>query len=66
MSSSAPVGTRKLGEDLRAHGIALIDAPVSGGVRGAVAATLAIMIGGESRLRTGSTISSPRWENAFT
>ena len=47
MSSSAPVGTRKLGEDLRAHGLALIDAPVSGGVRGAVAATLAIMIGGE-------------------
>jgi 3-hydroxyisobutyrate dehydrogenase len=47
MSSSAPVGTRKLGEDLSAHGIALIDAPVSGGVRGAVAATLAIMIGGE-------------------
>ena len=50
MSSSAPVGTRKLGEDLRAHGIALIDAPVSGGVRGAVAATLAIMIGGEKAI----------------
>ena len=47
MSSSAPVGTRKLGEDLREHGISLIDAPVSGGVKGAVAATLAIMIGGE-------------------
>lgn len=47
MSSSAPVGTRELGADLLKHGIALIDAPVSGGVKGAVAATLAIMIGGD-------------------
>ena len=50
MSSSAPVGTRKLGEDLRPCGIALIDAPVSGGVRGAVAATMSIMIGGDPAL----------------
>lgn len=47
MSSSAPVGTRELGKALAAHGVELIDAPVSGGVKGAVAATLAIMIGGE-------------------
>jgi 3-hydroxyisobutyrate dehydrogenase len=50
MSSSAPVGTRELGDDLRAQGISLIDAPVSGGVKGAVAGTLAIMIGGEKAL----------------
>ncbi len=50
MSSSAPVGTRKLGDDLKRHGISLIDAPVSGGVKGAVAGTLAIMIGGEQAL----------------
>jgi 3-hydroxyisobutyrate dehydrogenase len=50
MSSSAPVGTRKLGEDLRVHGISLIDAPVSGGVKGAVAGTLAIMIGGDKSI----------------
>ena len=50
MSSSAPVGTRKLGEDLERKGVALIDAPVSGGVRGAVAGTLAIMIGGDKAL----------------
>lgn len=50
MSSSAPVGTRSLGEDLRAYGIELLDAPVSGGVRGAVAGTLAIMIGGDKAL----------------
>jgi 3-hydroxyisobutyrate dehydrogenase len=50
MSSSAPVGTRRLGEDLRPYGISLIDAPVSGGVKGAVAATMSIMIGGDKVL----------------
>lgn len=50
MSSSAPVGTRELGEALARHGIGLIDAPVSGGVKGAVAATLAIMVGGDKAL----------------
>jgi len=50
MSSSAPVGTRELGQDLERPGIRLLDAPVSGGVRGAVAATLAIMVGGDRDL----------------
>jgi 3-hydroxyisobutyrate dehydrogenase len=50
MSSSAPVGTRELGADLKKHGIDLIDAPVSGGVKGAVAGTLAIMVGGDEAL----------------
>jgi 3-hydroxyisobutyrate dehydrogenase len=50
MSSSSPVGTRALGAELAKRGVALIDAPVSGGVRGAVAGTLAIMIGGDSAL----------------
>ncbi len=50
MSSSAPVGTRKLGEDLRQYGVALLDAPVSGGVKGAIAATMSIMIGGDRAL----------------
>lgn len=50
MSSSAPVGTRELGKDLSEHEIALIDAPVSGGVKGAVAATMSIMIGGDKAL----------------
>jgi 3-hydroxyisobutyrate dehydrogenase len=47
MSSSEPEGTRALGAELERRGILLIDAPVSGGVPGAEAATLAIMIGGE-------------------
>lgn len=45
MSSSEPEGTRKLGAELGRRGITLIDAPVSGGVPGAEAGTLAIMIG---------------------
>jgi len=48
MSSSAPVGTRALGAELAARGIALVDAPVSGGVKRAVDGTLAIMVGGEA------------------
>lgn len=48
MSSADPVGTRALGADLAAHGIALVDAPVSGGVPRAEAGSLAIMIGGDA------------------
>jgi 3-hydroxyisobutyrate dehydrogenase len=47
MSSAEPSGTRKLGAALGAHGIVLLDAPVSGGVPRAVLGTLAIMIGGD-------------------
>jgi 3-hydroxyisobutyrate dehydrogenase len=47
MSSSSPIGTRELGAQLRQHGIALIDAPVSGGMRKAADATLSIMVGGD-------------------
>jgi 3-hydroxyisobutyrate dehydrogenase len=48
MSSSAPVGTRALGAELASRGIALVDAPVSGGVKRAIDGTLAIMVGGEA------------------
>ncbi|MCB1479270.1 MAG: NAD(P)-dependent oxidoreductase [Rhodobiaceae bacterium] len=47
MSSSAPSGTIELAKQLDAMGIALIDAPVSGGVKKAIDGSLAIMIGGE-------------------
>ncbi|WP_280948425.1 NAD(P)-dependent oxidoreductase [Methylobacterium tarhaniae] len=47
MSSSAPVGTRELAQELADAGIVLLDAPVSGGVRRAVDGTLAIMVGGD-------------------
>jgi 3-hydroxyisobutyrate dehydrogenase len=45
MSSSEPTGTRELGAELKAKGITLIDAPVSGGAHGADAGTLSIMVG---------------------
>ncbi|WP_099866411.1 NAD(P)-dependent oxidoreductase [Pararhizobium haloflavum] len=47
MSSSEPLATRELGEMLAARGVTLVDAPVSGGVRKAVSAELAIMLGGD-------------------
>jgi 3-hydroxyisobutyrate dehydrogenase len=50
MSSSAPLGTRQLADELGAKRIGFIDAPVSGGVRRAAEGTLAIMVGGEPAL----------------
>jgi 3-hydroxyisobutyrate dehydrogenase len=47
MSSADPIRTRALAASLRGRGIALIDAPVSGGVKKAVNGTLAIMVGGD-------------------
>jgi 3-hydroxyisobutyrate dehydrogenase-like beta-hydroxyacid dehydrogenase/alkylhydroperoxidase/carboxymuconolactone decarboxylase family protein YurZ len=46
MSSSEPGRTQQLATLLREHGITLVDAPVSGGVKGAVAGRLAVMTGG--------------------
>jgi 3-hydroxyisobutyrate dehydrogenase len=46
MSSSSPVGTRTLGEELARNGVEMVDAPVSGGVARAITATLSIMAGG--------------------
>ncbi len=48
MSSAEPVGTRTLALELAQTAISLVDAPVSGGVKRAVAGTLAIMAGGET------------------
>lgn len=48
MSSSSPVGTRELASVLAGRGIALIDAPVSGGVAKAVEGKIAIMAGGDA------------------
>jgi 3-hydroxyisobutyrate dehydrogenase len=47
MSSSNPLDTRALGSRLAERGIALVDAPVSGGIRGADAGTLTIMVGAD-------------------
>lgn len=47
MSSSDPMETRKLAPDLAQAGITLLDAPVSGGLRKAVAGTLSILLGSD-------------------
>ncbi|HEV3004792.1 MAG TPA: NAD(P)-dependent oxidoreductase, partial [Pirellulales bacterium] len=47
MSTIAPETIRRIGTRLNQAGMAVLDAPVSGGPAGAEAATLAIMAGGE-------------------
>ncbi len=46
-STISPSATRAFAARLRERGIAMVDAPVSGGSEGAVQATLTIMVGGE-------------------
>lgn len=47
-STIAPDAARHIAARLAAQGVAMLDAPVSGGVQGAIDATLAIMVGGEA------------------
>ena len=46
MSTIDPAATRVLASTLRGEGIAMLDAPVSGGEGGAIDGTLSIMVGG--------------------
>jgi 2-hydroxy-3-oxopropionate reductase len=46
MSTIDPIRTRAFAERLAANGIAMLDAPVSGGQVGAEAGTLSVMVGG--------------------
>lgn len=48
MSTIAPLVARAAAQRLAVQGVAMLDAPVSGGGQGAMAATLAIMVGGEA------------------
>ena len=47
MSSIAPGMSQKIAAGCEAQGVAFLDAPVSGGEPGAIAGTLAIMVGGK-------------------
>jgi 2-hydroxy-3-oxopropionate reductase len=49
MSSIAPSTARELAARAEAGGAQMLDAPVSGGDKGAIAGTLSIMVGGEVR-----------------
>jgi 2-hydroxy-3-oxopropionate reductase len=47
MSTISPIVANTLANRLAEHGIAMLDAPVSGGDRGALTGTLSIMVGGD-------------------
>ncbi len=47
LSTNSPAVVRALSEEAAAAGVAFLDAPISGGVRGARDATLAVMVGGD-------------------
>ncbi|CAN5669433.1 3-hydroxyisobutyrate dehydrogenase [soil metagenome] len=50
LSTNAPSMVKKIGAAMAAKGIAMLDAPVSGGTTGAEAATIAIMVGGDKKV----------------
>ena len=47
MSTISPLVSQKVGHALGAKGVRMLDAPVSGGEKGAIDAALSIMVGGE-------------------
>ena len=48
MSTNSPSTIRRIAEDARAMGVTVMDAPVSGGTKGAEMGTLTIMVGGDA------------------
>lgn len=50
MSSISPMATRRFARDLAGRGVAMLDAPVSGGYQGAETGTLSIMVGGDPQV----------------
>jgi 2-hydroxy-3-oxopropionate reductase len=47
MSTISPIVSRRVAEKLAAHGVRMLDAPVSGGEKGAIEGALSIMAGGD-------------------
>jgi 2-hydroxy-3-oxopropionate reductase len=47
MSTISPIVSKKIGEALAPKGVAMLDAPVSGGEKGAIDGALSIMVGGD-------------------
>ncbi len=48
MSTNSPSTIRRIADDARKMGVVVLDAPVSGGTRGAEMGTLTIMVGGDA------------------
>ncbi len=66
MTSAYPPSTLKVNQALSGKGVSMIDAPVSGGVIGAEAGTLSIMVGGvESIFESCRPIFSVMGKNLF-
>src|SRR6266516_3153567 len=49
MSTINPIVSQKIAKELEPLGVAMVDAPVSGGEKGAIEGTLSIMVGGRSQ-----------------
>lgn len=49
MSTIDPIATRRIAQELATAGASMVDAPVSGGEKGAIEATLSIMVGGRDQ-----------------
>jgi 2-hydroxy-3-oxopropionate reductase len=49
MSTINPIVSQKIAKEFSAKSVAMVDAPVSGGEKGAIDATLSIMAGGEAK-----------------
>jgi len=47
MSTISPIVSQRIGKALEAKGVAMLDAPVSGGEKGAIDGALSIMVGGD-------------------
>jgi 2-hydroxy-3-oxopropionate reductase len=47
MSTISPIVSQKIGKALEPRGVAMLDAPVSGGEKGAIDGALSIMVGGD-------------------
>jgi len=50
MSTIDPLALRRMGDELAKRGVALLDAPISGGVVGAEAGTLTVIVGGAKKV----------------
>ncbi len=49
-STISPVSTQRVAESLSEKGVKMLDAPISGGEKGAIEGTLAIMVGGDEQV----------------
>ena len=50
LSTGSATLMRKIHDEMKAHGVTVLDAPVSGGVRGAQRGTLQVMVGGDEEV----------------